>query len=164
MIAATSAQPIPAAPPAAGPTADAVAADAARRRSILVVDDTPIAREPLARLLRHDGYAVTVAANGIEALTHLTAISPAAPDLILLDVLMPKMDGIALMEALRRDPRWRDVPVIVLTGAMDRSCLDRVRALGAREVVTKAKFALDELLEQIARHAGRAPAPEAAVA
>jgi chemosensory pili system protein ChpA (sensor histidine kinase/response regulator) len=131
-------------------------------RTVLIVDDTPIAREPLARLLRHEGYAVTVAANGIEALTHLTAASPAAPDLILLDVLMPKMDGVALMEVLRGDPRWRDVPVIVLTGAMDRSSIERVRALGAKEVVVKAKFELDELLAHIDRYAG--PAREAAVA
>jgi CheY-like chemotaxis protein len=140
---------------AAAPTG----ADYAAARSILIVDDTPIAREPLARLLRLAGYAVAVAANGVEALAALEAAGPSAPppDLILLDVLMPKMDGVALMEFLRRDPRWRDVPVIVLTGAMDRSCLERVRALGAREVVGKAKFQLDDLLARIDRHAGRGP-------
>src|SRR3954471_13349351 len=66
---------------------------------ILIADDHPIAREPLARLLRHEGYETACAANGLEA---LELLRERRPDLILLDMMMPKMGGLAFLRALRR--------------------------------------------------------------
>jgi len=68
---------------------------------ILIADDHPIAREPLARLLKYEGYETACAANGIEA---LDAVRARRPDLILLDLMMPKMNGLAFLRAMSRPP------------------------------------------------------------
>ena len=122
-------------------------------RRILLVDDTPIVREPMARLLWHEGYMVYCAANGIEAMQIATRD---VPDLIILDLMMPKMNGCEFLEALRADARLKELPVMVFTGAMDPASLNRVRELGAVEVIAKAQFTADELLARVREYAGNA--------
>jgi CheY-like chemotaxis protein len=126
--------------------------------AILVIDDHPVAREPLATLLRYEGYDAICAGNGLEALDSMKLLRP---DLILLDVLMPKMNGLEFLERVRADPLFRDIPVIALTGSMDPKQIDRLRALSVVEVITKARFTVEQLLEHIRTHA---PHPKAAVA
>ena len=123
------------------------------RNTILVVDDHPITREPLARLLRHEGYDAVCAANGVEALDALQHGGAAATaDLILLDLVMPKMNGVEFLKALRSDVRWRSVPVIALTGSLDPHQLNRLQGLGVAEVIAKARFTVDELLAHVRAH------------
>jgi CheY-like chemotaxis protein len=116
---------------------------------VLVVEDTPIVREPLARLLTQEGMEVRAAADGTEAFEVLRA---ERVDLVLLDVLMPRMDGVAFLAAMRSDPRWRDLPVIALTGVSDTSRLTRLRELGVKEIVHKVRFTFEGLMEQIRLH------------
>jgi chemosensory pili system protein ChpA (sensor histidine kinase/response regulator) len=115
-------------------------------KRILVVDDYPMTREPLARLLRYEGYQVDCAANGIEA---IEAMHQHVPDLMLLDVVMPRMNGLTLLEEIRLDPRLRDLPVIAITGSQDSAQMASVRALKVRAVLHKSRFTLDELFTQI---------------
>jgi CheY-like chemotaxis protein len=115
---------------------------------ILIVEDTPIIREPMARLLTAEGFTVTSAANGLDAIASLEA-SPV--DLVLLDVLMPKMNGVTFLETFRADPRWTDVPVIAVTGVLDSTWLLRLRELEVRTVIQKGRFDLDELLAEVHR-------------
>jgi CheY-like chemotaxis protein len=82
---------------------------------ILVVEDDPSIREALAELLTEEGYAVASAANGAEALALLELEAP--PSLILLDLMMPVMDGWAFRSAQRRDPRLSRIPVLVLSAS-----------------------------------------------
>jgi CheY-like chemotaxis protein len=114
--------------------------------SVLIVEDTPIVREPLEKLLRYEGYVTTAASNGVEA---LEAMKRRTPDVILLDVAMPKMNGVEFLHQLRSDERWRDVPVILLTAVMDTTQLRLARELRVREVLFKSKFAFADLLGQI---------------
>ena len=118
--------------------------------TILVVDDHPVTREPLARLLRYEGFKTTCAANGVEA---LAAVGQSRPDLILLDVMMPKMNGVDFLDALRRDPGGQAIPVVALTGVLDPNHIARLRELGAVEVMTKARFTVEQLLEVVRAHA-----------
>jgi CheY-like chemotaxis protein len=83
--------------------------------TILVVEDNDIAREGLAAVLRRAGYSVATAENGQEALSVLGA--DPAPDLILLDMLMPVLDGWHFLDRLKRSPR-KAVPVVVTTGTI----------------------------------------------
>jgi CheY-like chemotaxis protein len=84
-------------------------------KTILVVDDEYAVVEALSALLEDEGYAVATAANGEEALHALD--DGLAPDLVLLDVMMPRMDGREVLRALRADPARRALPVIVMSAA-----------------------------------------------
>ena len=122
-----------------------------QQQTILVVEDTPIVREPLARLLRTEGYEVLCAGNGVEA---LVALKGRPVDLVLLDVMMPKMHGVALVEGVRANERWKKLPMIALTGVMDSTLLARLRQLGVDTVVPKGRFTFDGLMNDIRRVLG----------
>jgi len=110
---------------------------------ILVAEDDRGVREALERALRFEGYRVEVAADGAQA---LQAVDRGRPDLVLLDVMMPHVDGLAVCRTLRA--RGVDLPILILT-ARD-AVADRVSGLeaGADDYVVKP-FALDELLARI---------------
>ena len=113
---------------------------------ILVVDDHAVTREPLARLLRYEGYETVSAANGAEA---LLAMYDQPADLVLLDLMMPRMDGIEFLTALRSEPRFGQTPVLLMTAVPESSRLDRARALSGIAVIQKARFELPDLLARI---------------
>jgi len=110
---------------------------------VLVVDDDRAVRESLRRSLEFNGYAVSLAGDGAEA---LAAIASTAPDALVIDVMMPRLDGIEATRALRA--AGNDLPILVLT-ARD-SVGDRVDGLdaGADDYLTKP-FALEELLARL---------------
>jgi CheY-like chemotaxis protein len=101
---------------------------------ILYVDDDPILREFAVVNLATEHARVETAADGRAA---LAAISGEPPDLILLDLDMPEMDGFEVLESLRADPKFRDLPVIVVTGREDVEAVDRAFAVGATSFVVK---------------------------
>jgi DNA-binding NarL/FixJ family response regulator len=105
-----------------------------RRRVVLVVEDHDVVRKPLVTLLKHRSYDTREACDGVEALAVLEA---GAVDVVLLDLMMPRMDGLALLGRMRADARWGNVPVIIMTGAFDPEVLERARRL-TRHVLTKA--------------------------
>jgi CheY-like chemotaxis protein len=86
---------------------------------ILIVEDEDDARETLAEFFEEEGCAVATAANGAEALARLAAEE--LPSVVLLDLLMPVVDGNEVYERMQRDPRLAKVPVIVSTSAPDRA-------------------------------------------
>lgn len=110
---------------------------------MLVVDDDHAVRESLRRSLEFNGYDVTLAGDGAEALAR---IGTANPDVVIMDVMMPRLDGIETTKALRK--AGNDVPILVLT-ALD-AVGDRVEGLdaGADDYLTKP-FALQELLARL---------------
>ena len=110
---------------------------------VLVVDDDRAVRESLRRSLEFNGYDVALAADGAEA---LASISGSAPDVVVMDVMMPRLDGLEATRALRK--AGNDVPILVLT-ARD-AVGDRVEGLdaGADDYLTKP-FALQELLARL---------------
>jgi len=128
---------------------------------ILVVEDDRIVREPLCRLLKTEGFEVVAAGDGSEA---MEVLHDRGADLVLLDVLMPRMDGIAFLSALRGDPRYKDLPVLGLTGTSDSGRLARLRELGVTSIVHKVRFTFDGLMDEIRRHLPEAAAAAAAAA
>ncbi len=125
----------PADPPGAGPAprpAGAAAAPAPAR--ILVVDDGEENRDLLARRLERQGYAVEVAEDGARALAR---VARSAFDLVLLDVLMPELDGFAVLERLKGDPATRDIPVIMISALDDVATVVRCIEHGAEDYLPK---------------------------
>jgi len=113
---------------------------------ILVVDDDAVLRELVRRILEKDGYAVVEAGNGREALERLEEVSPG---LILLDLMMPEMDGFELVAELRRHDAWRAIPVLVIT-AKELTAEDRRRLNGYVErILQKGAATRDALLREV---------------
>lgn len=119
---------------------------------ILVVDDDALLRNSVADVLEDEGYVVEHAGDGVDALARIGA-NP--PDVILLDVLMPRMNGKQLLEALHDDPRTSNIPVLMMT-AIQGFDSHRTTALAA-DMVEKP-FDVDELLNKIALAVYRARA------
>src|SRR3954454_8572244 len=120
--------------------------------SVLIVDDDLDGSEPVARFLRRAGYRVICAPNGREALALLTG---ALPDVVLLDVRMPEMDGMTFLSVLRSYLRWQDMPVVLLTAYPDGPHIQQAMQLGATEVFKKGSFELEELATCIQRRVGK---------
>lgn len=118
---------------------------------ILVVDDEPSCRGPLSKLLELEGYETDTAADGVEAMDRL---AQRLPDLILLDLLMPRMDGVQVLESIRGDERLKNLPVIVVTGQHDSRKQSRAMELGAREYLFKAATPFNRLLGILQKHLG----------
>jgi two-component system, OmpR family, response regulator len=104
------------------------------RRILFVEDDPDIQTVARVALEAVGGYAVAVCSSGPEA---LALVGELAPDLILLDVMMPGMDGLATLEQLRRRPEAAHIPVVFMTAKVQRDEITRYRALGAAEVIAK---------------------------
>jgi CheY-like chemotaxis protein len=116
-------------------------------RTVLVVDDDPGVLEVLELALGAEGYSVVVARNGREALDQAAA---SQPSLMLVDLMMPIMDGWQFVREVRKVDDLGTTPVIVLSAA--RNVDEAVRDLGVEAVVSKP-FNLDDLLELVASHA-----------
>lgn len=125
--------------------------------TILVVDDMAIFRDPITICLRSEGYQTLSAGDGRAALALLKA---KAPDLIILDLAMPTMDGITFLKHLRNDPIWAKLPVILLTAVFNKQLVVEVAKLGVRDYLLKSKVSLADLLERI-RKTLNLPAPPA---
>jgi signal transduction histidine kinase/CheY-like chemotaxis protein/HAMP domain-containing protein len=119
-----------------------------RPTRILVVEDDQIQRERARGWLAGQQWIVQEAADGREALARLREDKP---DLILLDLMMPEMDGFAVVAALQKEPGWRDIPVIVIT-SLDLDAGDRERLnSGVQSVLVKDTFRPTELVDRIRR-------------
>ncbi|HEV8607885.1 MAG TPA: HDOD domain-containing protein [Tepidisphaeraceae bacterium] len=117
--------------------------------TILIVDDSAICREPIAAALRLKGYKTVCAADGLEA---LAALEKEKPALALLDISMPRMDGITLLAAMRKHPDYKSIPVILLTAVQDRDTILRARHLGVRDYLLKSHFSLDDMITRVKKH------------
>jgi CheY-like chemotaxis protein len=127
---------------------------------VLIVDDTFGCREPLARFLSLSGYRTATASNGQEALAYLHAHRA---DVILLDLMMPEMDGIAFLQALRGDGVLRNMPVIMVTAISDGPMLSQAHSLGIRGWLVKSQFTTEELLDRVREACGNPSAGQEAV-
>lgn len=117
---------------------------------ILVVDDQPANLRAVSALLTRHGYAVVTADSGEKA---LALAADVRPDLILLDMMMPGMDGFALLGEIKQDEQLRRVPVVFLTAAQERELLVRAFDSGAVDYVTKP-FMPEELIARVSAHVG----------
>ncbi|MBK3426105.1 response regulator, partial [Methylobacterium ajmalii] len=109
---------------------------------VLVVDDDPDVRERMTTMLTREGWRVATAENGLAG---LEAVGVRKPGLVLLDLMMPEMDGFGFLRALRDKPEWRDIPVVVLT-AKDVTAEDRRRLAGrADRILPKAGLGMADL-------------------
>jgi CheY-like chemotaxis protein len=126
----------------------------AEPKRILLVEDDRVLRRACEASLRRKGFHVTIAVDGQAALDELEAWTGPLPDLILLDLLMPRLTGIEVLRALRADPRTKAVPVLILSNSsreQDQAQIDQFEIAG---YLVKSNLSLQELGEHVARLLG----------
>lgn len=113
---------------------------------VFVVDDIAEARDALARFLERSGHEVGVASDGRDA---LRSILRRIPDVVILDLFMPEMDGLELLEVLRSYVRLQSLRVLVLTAFPDSALTESARHLGVGRVLTKSRATLSDILDAV---------------
>jgi DNA-binding response OmpR family regulator len=122
-------------------------------RRILIVDDEPNIVISLEYLVKREGWVPSVAADGETA---IKAVAEEAPDLVILDVMLPRMNGFEVCRVLRADPRWRALKILMLTAKGRDTEVAKGLGLGADAYVTKP-FSTKDLMARIRALLGHAP-------
>ncbi len=116
------------------------------QKRILIVEDDNVLRDVLGEKLEKNGYLVEKAQDGLVAMEKIHANKP---DAVLLDILMPHMNGIEVLEELHKDPLFQGIPVVIISNSGQPVEIERARELGAREFLIKAVFDPNEVLEKV---------------
>lgn len=121
-------------------------------KKILLIED----EEPLITLLERKlikvGYSVVLARDGEEGLAKAAEESP---DLILLDIVMPKKDGFEVLADLKKNPRLKDIPVVIISNSGQPVEIDKARELGVADWLIKTQFDPQEVIEKIEKQIGK---------
>ena len=121
-------------------------------KKILLVEDEEIMISLLQKKLTKEGYEISVARDGEEG---LKAMREVRPDLVLLDIIMPKMGGFEVMEEMGKDKNLKDIPVIVISNSGQPVELDKAQKLGAKDWLIKTEFDPQEVLGKVVKQIGK---------
>lgn len=124
----------------------------ADKSKILVVEDEEILLTALQEELKQGGYDTLGAGDGEDGLAKVKSFMP---DLVLLDLVMPKMDGMEVLKKLKEDEETKEVPVVILTNLSDYERISDALSLGAKDYLVKANYSLADLLEKVKTVLGR---------
>ncbi|HXF44174.1 MAG TPA: response regulator [Candidatus Paceibacterota bacterium] len=117
-----------------------------QQKIILLVEDEPLLANLLKQRLEKEGYVVIHAGDGEAA---LSALKSTHPDLILLDIILPKMSGFEFMEQLKNNPAYGSSPVVIISNLGQESDVEKGKVLGAIGYFVKAKLSIEELVKKI---------------
>lgn len=121
-------------------------------KRILLVEDEEIMIDLLQRKLTKEGYEVSIARDGEEGLKVMKKVKP---DLVLLDIIMPKMGGFEVMEEMAKEPELKKIPVIVISNSGQPVELDRAQKLGAKDWLIKTEFDPKEVIDKVVKQIGK---------
>jgi len=121
-------------------------------KKILLIEDEQIIVDLLQRKLTEEGYDIALARNGEEG---IKAMKAEKPDLILLDIVMPKMGGLEVMEEMQKNPDLKRIPVIIVSNSGQPIELDRAKKLGAKDWLVKTEFDPQEVIEKVVNQIGK---------
>lgn len=116
------------------------------RKKILLVEDDVFMLELLSDKLRKSGFEVHLATDGEECMKILKSLKP---DLVLLDIVMPKLDGLEVLRRVKASPELSSMPIIVLSNLGQKEEIDRAMDLGAKDYIVKANFTTREIVEKL---------------
>ena len=121
-------------------------------KKILIIEDEEILIDLLQKKLGNEGYEVAIARNGEEG---LKVMKREKPDLILLDILMPKKGGFEVMEDMAKDPEIKNIPIIIVSNSGQPVELERAKELGAKDCLVKTEFDPQEVIDKVISHIGK---------
>ncbi len=117
-----------------------------KKTKILIVEDEEILLTALSEELNQEGFEVVGAHDGMEG---VEKASSEKPDLILMDLVMPRLDGIGALKQIKENPEVKDIPVVILTNLSDYDKVSDALSLGAMDYLVKANYRLEELVNKI---------------
>lgn len=120
-----------------------------QKKYILVAEDDAFYANIYKVKLEKEGFEVTVVGDGQQAIDKL---KEKAPDLLILDLIMPEVDGFEALERIKADPKTKDIKVIVLSNLGQDEDVERAKKLGALEYVVKASVSIQEMIKIINKH------------
>lgn len=115
-------------------------------KTLLIIEDDPYVQRVYQRLFEQQEYSFELAGDGMEGLSKARELKP---NLILLDLIMPKMDGFQVLEVLKTDAQLKDIPVVILTNLGDEESIRRAIKLGANSFMVKANFEPEQVKEKV---------------
>lgn len=121
-------------------------------KKILLIEDEQLMIELLEKRLIREGYEVAVARDGVEGLKKMKEVKP---DLVLLDIIMPKMGGFEVMETMSEDEELKKIPIIVISNSGQPVELDRAKRLGAKDWLIKTEFDPQEVIDKVIKQIGK---------
>ncbi len=121
-------------------------------KKILIIEDEEVLSDLLRKKIEKEGFEAHAAPDGEEGLKMMREIMP---DLILLDILMPKKSGFEVMEEMNLDDAIKNIPVIIISNSGQPVELDRAKALGAKDCLVKTEFDPQEVLDKVIEQIGK---------
>lgn len=120
-------------------------------KRILFIEDESALQKTLGDYLRHEGYDVVSALNGEDG---LALANEKMPDLVFLDLILPKMHGFEVLKNLKGNKETKDIPIIILTNLEGTEDVDKALELGAMTFLVKAQYSMADLLEKVKKVLG----------
>jgi len=122
------------------------------KKKILLVEDEEIIRNLLKKKLKQEGYEVKIAIDGEDG---LKAMRNEKPNLVLLDIIMPKLSGFEVMEEIQKNEELKMIPVIIISNSGQPVELDKAKKLGAKDWLIKTEFDPQEVVAKVVKQIGR---------
>jgi CheY-like chemotaxis protein len=119
-----------------------------KKKCIMVVEDDLFVRDIYVTKIMKEGFDLVSASDGMEALKKLEE-EGVRPDLILLDIIMPKLDGLSVLKRIKANPELEKIPIILLTNLGQRDQLDKAAEFGVNDYLIKSHFTPSEVMEKI---------------
>jgi DNA-binding response OmpR family regulator len=116
------------------------------KKTILLVEDDSFVSDIYQTKISSEGFDMMVAENGLEAIKKL---EEKTPDLILLDIVMPYMDGIETLKRIKAEEKWKKIPVILLTNLSEKEKIEEALGLGASDYLIKSHFTPSEVIAKV---------------
>lgn len=119
------------------------------KKALLIIEDDPYVRRMYQRLFDLNGYDVKMAEDGAQGIEMAKALKPV---MILLDIMMPGMDGLQVLEKLKADPETKDIIIVMLTNLGEEKAIKKATALGASDFIIKSNFTPEQVKNKVQTH------------
>lgn len=116
------------------------------KKKVLLIEDDPFIRDIYGVKLSQEGFEVSTADNGIEALKKMEQF---VPDIILLDIVMPYMDGMETLKNIRNKENWKKIPIIMLTNISEKEKITESEGYGINDYLIKSHFTPSEVVQKV---------------
>jgi DNA-binding response OmpR family regulator len=114
--------------------------------NILLIEDDKLLRDLLSKKIEKAGYGIECASDGLEG---MESMRKNIPDLVLLDIIMPRKSGFEVIQEMKKDDSLKDIPIVIVSNSGQPVEIDRAKEMGVKDWIVKTEFDLDEVIEKI---------------